>query len=507
MSFINQVKELFKDSLVYGLGNAIGRFIGIFTAPILTRILVPSDYGVMALLQTIVGFLIMLAGFNLNSGVYFYYFDRDDPKERPVILSTSFVFYLTFGLLFSAAAWIGAPVLERILLIRQPGIEEAIHYDYVKYIRILAVGIVFSMMDTNFRSLLRMTRQPHKYMALNILQVLTNFTLVILLVVCLKLGIEGALWAGVITSIIVCLVGFFMVVGHYALAFSFSFLALFLSYSLPAFPSVFLNWGLSQSNRFFLNYYAPLDQQGYYSIASKIATVFVLFTTAFRLAWDPFALSIMKNNNAATTYSRAYTFYTVGFGLLGGCIALLARPALSILTPVSYHVAYSMVFILVGAYLYQGANNVLGIGIAISKRTKYISYAQVVTFTVNILLNFLLIPYFSAWGAALAFAGGVIAQSLAYYYFAQRLYPIPYQFWRLQIFVLMLFSIIAIEAYIIRDLNFWHSTLTATLFVPVLGFLAWRLGLRPEERRETVDLMMPVWKFLRLASRKLDSHG
>ena len=59
-------------------------------------------------------------------------------------------------------------------------------------------------------------------------------------------------------------------------------------------------------------------------------------------------------------------------------------------------------------------------------------------------------------------------------------------------FVLMLFFIIAVEAYIIRDLTFWYSMLTATLFVPVLGFLAWKLGLGPEERRKTVDLMTPV---------------
>ena len=111
---------------------------------------------------------------------------------------------------------------------------------------------------------------------------------------------------------------------------------------------------------------------------------------------------------------------------------------MTVLTPESYHVAYSIVFILILAYLYQGANNILGIGISISKRTKYTSYAQAVAFVANITLNFLLVPHFNAWGAALAFAGGIVAQSLAYYYFAQRVYPIPYRFLSLHIFTLML---------------------------------------------------------------------
>ncbi|MFQ5786604.1 MAG: lipopolysaccharide biosynthesis protein [Thermodesulfobacteriota bacterium] len=491
MNFIRQLKLLSKDTLVYGFGNALGQLIILLTAPILTRIFVPSDYGVIALLQTMINFLIMIAGFNLISGVYRYYFEYDDSKTKKIILSTSFLFYLGFGLFFSSVTWIGAPLLEKIILMRQSGVSDSVNYEYVKYIRILSIGIVFSMMTMNFLSVMRITRQPYKYMTLNILQGVTNFALIILLVVYMKLGIGGALWASVVSNMIICLVGFFMVVKHYALVFSFSFLFLLFSYALPQFPSGILNWGVIQSNRFFLNYYASLTQQGYYAIAFKIGMIFVLFSTAFRLAWDPFALSIMKNKDAASTYSQVFTLYVVGFGLLSGCIALFAKPILIILTPESYHIAHSISFILIMAFLYQGSNNILGIGICISKQTKYLSYSQGVAFVVNIALNFLLIPYFYAWGAALAFVGGMIAQSFAYYYFAQHVYPIPYQFYRLHSFILILFSIIMVEVYIIKDFSLLYSTLTATLFVPLIGSLAWKLGLSPGERQKAIVLMSP----------------
>jgi len=208
----------------------------------------------------------------------------------------------------------------------------------------------------------------------------------------------------------------------------------------------------------------------------------------------------MKDEAAPTTYSRGYTFHIVGLGLLGGSIALFSKPVLMILSTEPYYIAYSIVFIIIMAYLYRGSNNVLGIGISLSRQTKYISYAQVVAFVVNFGLNFLLIPRFSAWGAALAFAGGVMAQSLAYYYFAQRLYPIPIRFWRLQLFILTLFSIVALQTYIIRDFNLLSSTLTALIFLPALGFLTWKLGLNHEERQKILNLIQHVltnWKLLR----------
>ena len=483
MSFIQQIKGLGKDTVIYGLGNALGQLIGVVTAPILTRIFVPADYGVIALLQTAIGLLVVIIGFNLNSGIYFYYFEYEEPYKKRVILSTSFFFYLAAGLLLGIMIWTGAPFLKDILISKQMS-EELVHYDYVKYIQILSIGVFFSIMDTNFRSLLQMRRQAYKYMALNILQVVSNLILIILLVVYWEWGIEGALWSGVISSMLVASVGFLMVMRYYVLNFSITLMKLFLSYSLPQFPAVFLNWGLLQLNVFFINYYALLADQGYYAIAWKVASVFLLFTTAFRLAWSPFALSIKKEEHAKQTYSQAYTLHVIVFGLLGAFIALFAKPILLILTPEDYHVAYSIVFILTIGFLYQSNNNILGLGIALSKKTKYISYAQVVSFSANIGLNFLLTPVFGAWGAAMAFTGGMIVQSFSYYYFAQRVYHIPYPFWRLQKFCLMLLLVVALEAYLVHSLDFIYSTLMIVPFTVILGMLAWKMGLTHDERTQ-----------------------
>ncbi|MEO5360111.1 MAG: oligosaccharide flippase family protein [Nitrospirota bacterium] len=484
MTLIRQIKSISRDALVYGIGNAIGSLIALITAPILTRIFVPSDYGAINLVQTVIGLIVMVAGVNLNSGVFFYYFKSEDVTQKRIILSTSFYFFIAFGLIMSIAAWITAPGLEAILLIGKTGVNE---YRYAYYIRILSIGIFFTLLDNNFRSILRMNLQPKKYAVLSVLHVLSNISLTILFVVYCHGGIEGALWSGVIARAITCAAGFMMTICHYIGVFSFSTLMLFMSYSLPAFPSVIMNWAISQMNILFLNYNCSTYEVGIYTTAVRIAASFLLFTTAFRLAWDPVALSIMDEKDSKRTYEKVYTFFIVFMGVLGGAIALLSKPILMILTPPSYHKAYAIVAILIYAYLYQGASNILQIGISISGRTKYASYCQLAAFIVNILLNIVLVPRLNIWGAAYAFAGGIFMQSLVYYFFSQRLYPISYRFWQLHGLTFIMFAIIFTEVHIIKEYDLFAAAFTAFLFIIIIALCAWMLGITKRERKTVFD--------------------
>jgi len=480
-----QLRSLFKDAAIYGIGDTLARFIGIVTAPILTRIFTPSDYGVIALLQAAIGFFSLIAGLNLISAVYRYYFEYEDEELKKKILSTSLFFFTVVAAICAVCIWFGAPFIEKILLLRSKGTTLLVNtYDYQTYLQILAIGLFFLMLDTYFSAIFRMQRRPLMYTVLNIIKIFANLILIIVLVVYLRKGIEGALWSGVISSIIVCSIGFILTMKCYSLTFSLGSLLLLFSYSLPQFPSVFINWGISQSNLFFINYYATLTHQGYYAIALRVTSIFLVCSVAFRLAWDPFALSMMHNENAKTIYSQGYTFYILFFSFVGGTIALFGKPLLILLTPETYHVSYSIVFILVFGFVYQGSNNVLAVGISISKRTKFISYAQMIALIVNVVLNFILVPVFNAWGAAIAFAMACMVQSFAYYYFAQKLYPINYDFMRLQLFIFIVSLSVLIETILIQHYMFWQSMFVAMIFFIVLLALVWVLGLISSQRKQ-----------------------
>ena len=72
--------SLAKQSMIYGISTAIGRMLSLITAPILTRIFEPADYGKIALVQIAIGLAVIFVGFNIGSGVTYYYFHHEEER-------------------------------------------------------------------------------------------------------------------------------------------------------------------------------------------------------------------------------------------------------------------------------------------------------------------------------------------------------------------------------------------------------------------------------------------
>ena len=75
-----------------------------------------------------------------------------------------------------------------------------------------------------------------------------------------------------------------------------------------------------------------------------------------------------------------------------------------ILTPPEYHSAYHIVIWLLAGSFLMGANNILEWNFWITKKTKYTSYAQLITFVAVVIFSFLFVPYYGAVGAAVLFS-------------------------------------------------------------------------------------------------------
>ena len=115
MSNLNfEIKTLAKQSLIYGVSSGIGRLLSLISAPILTRIFNPSEYGIISLVQIALGLAIIFAGFNIGSGVTFYYFYYDDHKLKKNVLSSGFVTIVSLGFLIASALFLFADQINSI---------------------------------------------------------------------------------------------------------------------------------------------------------------------------------------------------------------------------------------------------------------------------------------------------------------------------------------------------------------------------------------------------------
>ena len=479
MSFVSEMLRVGKDAAIYGISSGISRMMVLMMAPILTRVFAPDDYGIIALIQIAVSLFVIIAGMNIISGMSYYYYHLDDKGERKSVLTTGIISIGFFSLLISGILYFFA---DEIALQLQAYSQNQIKYELGTYLRIASLGLLFSLLVTGFQMILRLDREPIKYMQVEILIILTNVLSVLTLVVWLQWGIQGVFWSNVIAPVFGCLLGLYYTADKLGRNPTFVLLGLILVFSLPLIPAALLNWIQGQLGHVFLNYYRTLAELGIYSIAFAIGSILFLVSTAFRLAYDPYALSIMKRDDAAETYAKIYGLYSVALCCLVGIIGAFAKPILIILTPVDYHSAYEPIIFILVANLYMSVNNILLTGVWIKRKTIFTTYAQFISFFVLVVTSFIFIPAYGIVGASVSYLCGTVAQSLAYYYFAQRLWYIPYQYWKINLLIMIILITGILHNHFVMDLDFWEAiviSITTSSFVIVI---CWRYS--PENINE-----------------------
>ena len=83
------VKKLFSGSLAMTLSEATMKIAKFLVLPILTYYLSPRDFGIIASIKMVEGFLVMLYNPGMISGVTRKYYDTEDEKERKTYIGSA----------------------------------------------------------------------------------------------------------------------------------------------------------------------------------------------------------------------------------------------------------------------------------------------------------------------------------------------------------------------------------------------------------------------------------
>jgi len=144
----------------------------------------------------------------------------------------------------------------------------------------------------------------------------------------------------------------------------------------------------------------------------------------------------LTQRDAAQTLARLATYVAAVFVGAGLLIAVLGRELLVLMTADAFHAAYPVIPVIVLAYLIQGLFTLTSIGIGISKKSYYYPVLTLAAAFVNITMNFALIPRLGMMGAAWATVGGYAVMAVLGYRFANRHYPIPFEWTRIGVIAL-----------------------------------------------------------------------
>ncbi|MBT6851574.1 MAG: hypothetical protein HOA16_10305 [Opitutae bacterium] len=284
--------------------------------------------------------------------------------------------------------------------------------------------------------MLRFLGKPYHYVVVQLSHILPMLIATLVFVTVFEIGVLGVFLGGVVGATCGFCVAFLMLAGRLFRTPAKLVLLPVLLYALPQIPATILNWGQTQIGRYCINLFLSLREQGIYSVGFAIASSLIMLTTSFRLAYDPFALSVMKKPEAPSIYAKTYKLYVCVFGVMLSFLAALGQPLVQIIFPISYLDAHRLIPLLATGFFYMGASNILATGIWVSGSPVFTSYAQGLAFILLVPANLFLVPAIGVLGGAVAFLAGNLAYNLFVYRFAQKLFPIPYSYWRTHLWAL-----------------------------------------------------------------------
>ena len=83
------MKNLSKDTIIYGVGTVLQKIIGFVLLPFYTRALIPAEYGVLDTLATFTFFIATIFSLGLGGATSRYFFIAESEDEKKKLLYTS----------------------------------------------------------------------------------------------------------------------------------------------------------------------------------------------------------------------------------------------------------------------------------------------------------------------------------------------------------------------------------------------------------------------------------
>lgn len=429
--------------------------------PVYTRVFSPEQYGIIDLIATITSFLSILFIAGLDSGIARYYIDADSEQDKRVTASTGMLYVLAVSFVIIIALLPFSGQLSKLIF----GSDE-----YWQFLLAGLVAIPFTLLNAMFLNLLRFRLQPVVAALLSVGLLLAQTALTIILVVFLHKGIIGVYLAAIVANFLFCILGFWLTRSSYSAVFSSQRLRQLLHFGLPYLPLSFSFYIMTYANRYFLRYYAGLDEVGLYGVAYRLASVIGILTVGFQLAWGPFVMSTYKDEDAKITFARAFDYASIVICLAVLFISLFSRELLRFFTTETYINAYKVVPLIATSIVTYTLGAYFAVGIGLTKKTIHLAWTSAVMALINIVLNVILIPRFGMVGAALSTTISFLLLAVMVMMVSQRLYFVPFRFYsNLAMYFVTALIIFVAYLFIMNEIT-WTNIIIKVLLLA--GFLA-----------------------------------
>lgn len=471
------MQNLAKDTAIYGISSILGKFLNWLLVPLYTFVLESSsEYGIVTNLYAWTAFLLVVLTYGMETG--FFRFANKNKDEADKVYSTTLISVFSTSLLFAICCVIFA----------QP-IAGAMGYgQHPEFIKMLAIVVAMDAFGSIPFAYLRYKSRPVKFATLKLFMIFTNILFnLFFLVACPWIATKnsalidwfydpgygvGYVFVSNLISTTLVTIALLPDVFCVKLKFDGALLRKMLRYSLPLLIlgiAGIMNQTLDKIIfPFLFDDRMEADAQlGIYGACFKIAMVMMMFTQAFRYAYEPFIFAKHKDKNSKEAYADAMKYFVIfSFLIFLGMVFYL--DILKYLIRSDYWVGLRVVPVVLFSYIFQGVFFNLSLWYKLIDKTMYGAWFSIVGAIITLAINVIFVPKYgymaSAWAAFVCY----FVMMLLSYFFGQKHFPIQYDLKTMGLYALVTLVLYGASFLVNTEyevLNLAYRTVLLALFI------------------------------------------
>lgn len=430
-----QLQSLAKDTAIYGVSSILGKFLNWLLVPMYTYVLTESaDYGQIANLYAWSALLLVITTYGMETG--FFRFANKNREQAPLVYGNTLLSVGFTSFLFALVTVVFANPIATTLGYGQ----------HPEYIAMLGIIIAMDAFGSIAFAWLRFQNRPIKFAGLKLMMIIINiFFNIFFLVLCPWIfkhnpgliswfyqpdyGVGYVLVANVIQTIVVTL-ALLPEVRKARFTFDGSLLNQILRYSLPLMVLGIAGIMNQTLDKIIFPYLMDdpdkaISELGIYSACFKISMVMMMFTQAFRYAYEPFIFAQHKDKNSKAAYADAMKFFVI-FSWMIFLGMVFYMDLLQYLIRSDYRVGMRVIPIVLMSYIFQGVFFNLSLWYKLTDKTHYGAWISILGTAITLAINIVFVPVFSYMASAWASFACYLVMMVISYYLGQKHMPIQY---------------------------------------------------------------------------------
>ena len=461
MADTNSMKGLAKDTAIYGLSSIIGKFLNYLLVPLYTYVLArTADYGIVTNLYAWTALLLVILTYGMETG-FFRFANRED-YDAPTVYRTAY-----------CALFVSSALFTLFVVIFHKPIAYVLGYpDHAEFVEMMFATVAIDAFACIPFAYLRYKQRPLLFAALKLLFVVLNIAFNILFLVILgKNDVYYVFLSNILATAIqtLCLLPFTIPYGG---KFDAQVLRDMLRYSLPLLVLGIAGIMNQTLDRILFPYLYPGDdaqaQLGIYGACFKVAMVMMMFTQAFRYAYEPFVFSKHKDRRSVEAYADAMKYYIIfSYLILLGVIFYL--DIFRYIVSSAYWEGLKIVPVVLWTYVFQGIYFNLSFWYKLTDETKWGAYFSLIGLVITFVLQVIGVPRIGYWASCGSSLVCYFVIMLLSYVIGQKKAPIPYDLKAIGLYTLLTLVLMgiyyALRLYYIHDM--WLLMLAGTILITI----------------------------------------